>query len=1060
MQFAKNAFRLSLLASLCAIGGNASAVIDSGEMIILHPFQWTYSSIARECVEVLGPKGYDGVQISPPSEHINRNDVWWAVYQPVSFWNFTTMDGNESELRDMIKQCNSAGVKVFADAVFNQRASGSGVGIGGSLYSSRHYPDMDESDFHDKGCYGINYGDADSIRFCDLSGMPDVATDRDATRTKIANYLKNLQSMGVYGFRIDAAKHMSPEDIAAILRKAGNPPAYLEVIGADGQPVQPYQYASIDNSVVTDFKYSEVMQSNIYNPQYLIQMNDSWFQLPGYASEVFVANHDNERCSAGTCSINFQNNGWAFQLAQSFMVAYPYGTVRQIYSGYEFTSHDAAGPLDAERCTGGWHCEHRDSIVNNAVGFARATRGVGVTSKGSEGRLIWFNRGSNGFYALNAGDNDVTREFSVEMPDGIYCEILQQNELCGGQQITVHDGKAVIKVPSHSAAAICTGSFCGSVVPPDPCKNNPSSRECGRDRYYVGSSNNWTFTKMDSGSNGWFLLMMLGNDGTGKHKFYITDSPDWNGRVFGASEGNGLALCADVRSCEPASTRAVGRNMLYVGLDNSYTFNMQIGPVIFHEIEAEINGLEVAFRNDSKGSFNYVWDFGDGTAAAGRKLTHVYEKPGKYDVVLTVYDNLESAIIHKTVEVKDDVCRQKYSEMYYAGTSNKWAHDPMSFNSQTCRWEIPLELDGRGDRSGPQRFKITLSPDWKHTVYGTAGGSRMCSNQSACGDIDISEAVGSFILNVDESDMSWSLAAAGYDNHAPSAFFETVQTGPRQFLFTSTSVDPDGDELELSWDFGDGTAATGAVVSHTFSSDESLTVTLVASDGKAESRYEDIVMMVCGDCDYIEATHDALFFAGTSNGWNHEAMKYDPSSGYWKISLVLTGEGDTGGSQRFKITDQSGWKGTVWGDAGGNALCSKQSSCPDVVIDEVGVYTLSVHDRDLTWILQKNAGYVAKHSAMYYAGTSNSWKHEPMTFDTQTGRWYINLDLTGKGDAGGSQRFKITDQAGWNGTVWGRGSDNSLCPDQRTCGDISISETGSHVLYVNDETLTWILEPR
>ena len=69
--------------------------------------------------------------------------------------------------------------------------------------------------------------------------MPDIATDNPSTQDKIAGYLKNLMSMGVDGFRIDAAKHMQPSDIQAILGKAGNPPAYLEVIGADREPVQP-----------------------------------------------------------------------------------------------------------------------------------------------------------------------------------------------------------------------------------------------------------------------------------------------------------------------------------------------------------------------------------------------------------------------------------------------------------------------------------------------------------------------------------------------------------------------------------------------------------------------------------------------------------------------------------------------------------------------------------------------------------------------------------------------------------------------------------------------------
>ncbi len=35
----------------------------------------------------------------------------------------------------------------------------------------------------------------------------------------------------------------------------------------------------------------------------------------------------------------------------------------------------------------------------------------------------------------------------------------------------------------------------------------------------------------------------------------------------------------------------------------------------------------------------YNWDFGDGATAAGVEVTHVYERPGNYDVLLTVTDN-------------------------------------------------------------------------------------------------------------------------------------------------------------------------------------------------------------------------------------------------------------------------------------------------------------------------------------------------------------------------------------------------------------------------------------
>ena len=79
MQIKKLALSVAAVSAL-GVFSSANAYTTHEEQIIVHPFQWTYDMIADECEEVLGPKGFDGVQISQPAEHIDRRDVWWAVY--------------------------------------------------------------------------------------------------------------------------------------------------------------------------------------------------------------------------------------------------------------------------------------------------------------------------------------------------------------------------------------------------------------------------------------------------------------------------------------------------------------------------------------------------------------------------------------------------------------------------------------------------------------------------------------------------------------------------------------------------------------------------------------------------------------------------------------------------------------------------------------------------------------------------------------------------------------------------------------------------------------------
>jgi PKD repeat protein len=73
------------------------------------------------------------------------------------------------------------------------------------------------------------------------------------------------------------------------------------------------------------------------------------------------------------------------------------------------------------------------------------------------------------------------------------------------------------------------------------------------------------------------------------------------------------------------------------------------------------------------------------------------------------------------------------------------------------------------------------------------------------------------------------VASIGYSPQFPN------KRTPISFWATG-STDPDGDEIvNHRWDFGDGTTAVGAVVSHTYPDASNYTVTLVVSDGKLDS---------------------------------------------------------------------------------------------------------------------------------------------------------------------------------------------------------------------------------
>lgn len=73
-----------------------------------------------------------------------------------------------------------------------------------------------------------------------MSGLADLDTENDYVRERIAAYLTDLISIGFSGYRVDAAKHIQPDSLAAIFAKVkknlggGDLPAdfisYLEVL--------------------------------------------------------------------------------------------------------------------------------------------------------------------------------------------------------------------------------------------------------------------------------------------------------------------------------------------------------------------------------------------------------------------------------------------------------------------------------------------------------------------------------------------------------------------------------------------------------------------------------------------------------------------------------------------------------------------------------------------------------------------------------------------------------------------------------------------------------------
>ncbi|XP_056379383.1 pancreatic alpha-amylase-like isoform X1 [Hyla sarda] len=482
-------FILLLLFGLCT--GQFNPNVACGRTSIVHLFEWRWEDIAEECERYLGPNGFGGVQISPPNENLiitNPNRPWWERYQPISY-QICSRSGDEQQFRDMVTRCNNVQVHIYVDAVINHMC-GSGVGKGnfstcGTYYNSNEssFPGVPYShhDFNDKKCKTgsgdiENYGDADQVRDCRLVSLLDLALEKDYVRGKIADYLNKLIDIGVAGFRLDAAKHMWPGDIQAIVTRLNDlntkwfpngtrPFIFQEVIDLGGEGISCKEYFDIGR--ITEFKYGTklgivIRKWDNEKMAYLKNWGEGWGFMPTDRATVFIDNHDNQRGhGAGGASILTFFDSRLYKMAVGFMLAHPYGFTR-IMSSYSWPRNfvdgkdinDWVGPPshsdgstkavtinEDDTCGNDWVCEHRWRQIKNMVIFRNVVSGQALTNWWDNGEnQIAFGRGNVGFIVFNNDCRDMDVTLNTGLPAGTYCDVIsgqKDGTGCSGTEITV-----------------------------------------------------------------------------------------------------------------------------------------------------------------------------------------------------------------------------------------------------------------------------------------------------------------------------------------------------------------------------------------------------------------------------------------------------------------------------------------------------------------------------------------------------------------------------------------------------------------------------------------------
>jgi len=490
----------------------------SGRDTFTHLFEWKWSDIKQECERFLGPYGYCGVQISPPSENAvvtNPNRPWWERYQPVSY-NLVTRSGNENDLRDMVSTCNKHGVRIYADVVINHMTGGySGQGTAGTHFDGNacSFPGVP---FGSNDCNGKeachtsdgsihNYNDPNEVRNCNLVGLQDLAMGHDYVRGKVADYLNHLIDIGIAGFRVDAAKHMWPGDLANLFSRlhdlrsdtfgAGQRPFIVqEVIDQGGEAIKMAEY--FNTGRVTNFIYgselADIFLRHENQAKWLKTWGSAWGMPNSNDVVVFLNNHDNQRGhGGGGAPITFRTSK-ALKIGTAFMLAHPYGFPRVMssyswvqriengedHNNWEGPPHNGDMSIKTVRinsdmsCGDGWVCEHRWRQIYNMVAFRNVASGTNVENWQSFGDYqIAFSRGNKGFIAINAASGIMNHNVNTGLPSGTYCDVISgnyENGACTGNTINVDGaGRAHININGDSddpVVAIHVGAKVGGTL--------------------------------------------------------------------------------------------------------------------------------------------------------------------------------------------------------------------------------------------------------------------------------------------------------------------------------------------------------------------------------------------------------------------------------------------------------------------------------------------------------------------------------------------------------------------------------------------------------------------
>lgn len=450
---------LSVVVLFCGL----SAVPHSNAEVILHAFNYSYDEVRTRAKEI-ADIGYKKVLVAPALKSPSGCE-WWQRYQPQDIRVIDHCLGNKQSFQAMINELNKYGVAVYADIALNHMAnerSNSTTFPGSealSNYSSNSaywenqklFGDLSNglfisADFHEEACIS-DWSDVWQVqnwRLCGGDGdrgLPDLDPNTWVVQNQ-RDYLQALKNMGVKGFRVDAAKHMTIWHINEIFTASIKDGMHVfgEVITGGGTNTTEYQnflgpYLDYTDHDAYDFPLLNAMKNAFAiggSLRVLENPRSSGNALEGMRALTMPITHDIPT-----------NDGFRYLIMEPQDEHLAYSYVMGRAEGAPMVFSDRTG-VDNNR----WWDDYKQSNIKAMVKFHNRVQGQGQETIYSDDCVLAFRRGQEGVVGINKCGSD---QWIQLYTDNRYYWYKNYVDVFSGETFYIDSSSEWIRIPARES---------------------------------------------------------------------------------------------------------------------------------------------------------------------------------------------------------------------------------------------------------------------------------------------------------------------------------------------------------------------------------------------------------------------------------------------------------------------------------------------------------------------------------------------------------------------------------------------------------------------------------